>query len=161
MLLIWLAVLSLPTLLAEDAPHFLRGSGVLPLLFCAPALGLVTWARRPILGRWWLGPITALVALGVGAALDLAAYARHMRSEAAYYQFESGAVELAAEINSFRRVGWRGEGLSVPAAVPHADRRVYIAARLWRDWPSLRYLSPKGEDLVPLEGGASTAQPPA
>ena len=38
--LVWTAVMTLPTLLAEDAPHFLRGVGVLPVVALLPALGL-------------------------------------------------------------------------------------------------------------------------
>ena len=38
--LIWAAVMALSTLLAEDAPHFLRAVGVLPVIVLLPALGL-------------------------------------------------------------------------------------------------------------------------
>ncbi len=38
--LLWTASMALPTLLAEDAPHFLRGVGVLPTAALLPALGL-------------------------------------------------------------------------------------------------------------------------
>ena len=38
--LVWVAVMSLPTLLAEDAPHFLRAAGILPIVAFLPALGL-------------------------------------------------------------------------------------------------------------------------
>ena len=38
--LIWVAVMTLPTALAEDAPHFLRGVGVLPVVVLLPALAL-------------------------------------------------------------------------------------------------------------------------
>jgi len=37
---IWTAVMLLPTLLAEDAPHFLRAVGVLPVATLLPAMGL-------------------------------------------------------------------------------------------------------------------------
>jgi 4-amino-4-deoxy-L-arabinose transferase-like glycosyltransferase len=42
---IWTAIMLLPTLLAEDAPHFLRGVGVLPLAALFPALG-IDWLSR-------------------------------------------------------------------------------------------------------------------
>jgi 4-amino-4-deoxy-L-arabinose transferase-like glycosyltransferase len=38
--LLWTAVMLLPTMLAEDAPHFLRAVGVLPAALFFPALGL-------------------------------------------------------------------------------------------------------------------------
>jgi len=43
--LLWTATMALPTLLAEDAPHFLRGVGVLPTAALLPALGL-EWIRK-------------------------------------------------------------------------------------------------------------------
>ncbi|MFQ5859052.1 MAG: ArnT family glycosyltransferase, partial [Anaerolineae bacterium] len=49
LVLIWTVVMLLPTLLAEDAPHFLRAVGVLPVLMLFPAIGLSTagdWLRR-------------------------------------------------------------------------------------------------------------------
>ncbi len=39
--LLWTAVMALPTLLAEDAPHFLRTVGVLPTAVLFPTLGLL------------------------------------------------------------------------------------------------------------------------
>ncbi|MGC9395289.1 MAG: ArnT family glycosyltransferase [Anaerolineae bacterium] len=39
--LLWTAVMALPTLLAEDAPHFLRAVGVLPTAVLFPTLGLL------------------------------------------------------------------------------------------------------------------------
>ena len=44
--LVWTAVMTLPTLLAEDAPHFLRAVGVLPVVALLPALGLDWLANR-------------------------------------------------------------------------------------------------------------------
>jgi 4-amino-4-deoxy-L-arabinose transferase-like glycosyltransferase len=38
--LVWLTVMIIPTIIAEDAPHFLRAVGLQPLLFLIPALGL-------------------------------------------------------------------------------------------------------------------------
>jgi 4-amino-4-deoxy-L-arabinose transferase-like glycosyltransferase len=45
-ILTWIAVMLLPTILAEDSPHFLRAVGVLPVAMLVPAIGL-DW-----LGRW-------------------------------------------------------------------------------------------------------------
>jgi len=46
--LVWTGVMVLPTLLAEDAPHFLRAVGVLPVVALLPALGL-DWSVEAIL----------------------------------------------------------------------------------------------------------------
>src|SRR5262249_51806332 len=54
LILVWTATLLLPTILAEDTPHFLRAVGVLPVIFIFPALALdATWqAAEHSLGRW-------------------------------------------------------------------------------------------------------------
>jgi 4-amino-4-deoxy-L-arabinose transferase-like glycosyltransferase len=39
-ILVWLGTMLLPTILAEDAPHMLRGAGILPVVLFFPALGL-------------------------------------------------------------------------------------------------------------------------
>lgn len=139
--LIWLGVMLLPTILAEDAPHFLRAVGVLPVAFVFPALGLgMTWElfHRRASAR------SATVFVGCVLALGLAFtyrdyFIRHARSEAATYNFETGAVELAEGINDF--LALKGE------------RRVYLARRLWKSWAAIRFLVPPSPNLAILGEG--------
>jgi len=149
--LIWFGVMLLPTILAEDAPHMLRGSGVLPTLFILPALGLaefVYWMERK--GRAMLAYALIGAVLAFSAGQSVAAYARHLHSEAVYYNFEAGATELAVEINRYLGSGWQGQGLSAANSTPRQDRQVYLASRLWRDWPSVRFLCAASDALVVL-----------
>ena len=146
--LIWLAVMLLPTILAEDAPHMLRASGVLPVVFVFPAMGLAAlWSTIERRGHPAMAVVTVAVLVTSGAVADLYAYAQHVHGEAAYYQFETGATELAAEINRFVGSGWDGEGLASRGGTPAEGRRVYLASRLWENWPSVRYLCPTSEAL--------------
>ncbi len=146
--LIWLGVMLLPTILAEDAPHMLRASGVLPVLLVFPALGLAAlWRAIAGRGHAVLATLAVAALVGGGAAADLVAYGRHVRGEAASYQFEAGATELAAEINRFLGAGWDGAGLAARSREPQEGRRVYLAPRLWDNWPSVRYLCPASEAL--------------
>jgi len=156
-LLIWVVVMWLPTVLAEDAPHFLRGVGVLPLLCVIPSVALEA-GERIIAGRVSRGVALAtavvVVALGLGGTcVDY--FRRHARSEAAYYQFETGAVEMSAEINSFLGIGWSGKELGARSTALLPQRRVYLAERLWKDWASVRYLVPESDGLtiLPTDGG--------
>jgi len=146
--LIWLGVMVWPTILAEDAPHFLRASGILPMLFYFPALGLGEfWAYLDRHGRErWGATLVGLLLLG-SAALSSSAYWRHAQSMSAYYNLEAGATEMAAEINTFLGSGWQG-GLRAPRTPVLESRRVYIAPRLWQDWPSVRYLCAQSPALV-------------
>ncbi|MCD6519443.1 MAG: glycosyltransferase family 39 protein [Anaerolineae bacterium] len=155
--LLWLGGLLLPTILAEDAPHMLRGVGILTVLFFFPALGLDALARwfgqrgRPALG-WGLVALALLVGEGSGCW----AYYRHLQSEAAYYNFEAGATGLAVEVNRFLGVGWQGKGLQATRGVTLPGRRAYLARRLWEGWPSLRYLlaPATGLEILSKEGQA-------
>jgi hypothetical protein len=134
-----------PTILAEGAPHFLRAVGVLPVLFVFPAIGLET-AWQALQHR--TGRHLASWALALLLCLSLTAtvndyFRRHVRSEAVYYNFETGATELAADINGF---------------IGAEENEVYLDSRLWRDWASLRYLIPDTDSLLLLDAGVSPSQ---
>jgi 4-amino-4-deoxy-L-arabinose transferase-like glycosyltransferase len=154
--LLWVGVMLLPTVFAEGAPHLLRAVGVLPAALLFPALGLETCWRALAWRGWRVGGAVLVGAtLILSAALGLEAYGRHLRSAPVYYQFESGAVELAATINRYLGQGWRGEGLGVPAPEAHPGRRVILDERLWNNWASVRYLCPTTPGLIvipPNEG---------
>jgi hypothetical protein len=57
--LLWIGVMLLPTLLAEDAPSFSRAIGILPAVYMPPALALLTISRR--ISTWGLKPPTKLI----------------------------------------------------------------------------------------------------
>jgi hypothetical protein len=95
----------------------------------------------------------------VGLASSITAYfGDYARAQHAAYWFESGAVELAAQTNSFRGVGWDGQRTLHGATT---GRRVFVDETLWAAWPSLRFLVPQdqifllpaGGDWPPLQGG--------
>lgn len=145
--LIWVGAMLLPTVLAEDAPHYLRASGALPLVFLLPAVGLdAAWRHLAARRGPFLGSAAAALVVGYATWAGPHAYFRHLRGEAAYYNYESAAAELAAEVNRFLGAGWRGAGLSAPARPVNAvnedppARTVYLAPRLWEHWASVRYL---------------------
>ena len=140
-ILAWTGVMLLPTVLAEDAPHFLRAVGVLPIAFLFPALGLDgAWSWLAARGRATLGAGVVMGALALGLGLTVRDYfVVHARSEAAYYQFETGATELAREINTFLGTGWQG-GWREVASDKREGYRAYLDTRLWEGWPSLRFL---------------------
>lgn len=155
LILIWLATMLMPTILAENPLHMLRASGVLPVLFFFPALGLLELYRflRARNARW-IGLALVFGMLAVSSAQSLSDYARHLESEAVYYNFEAGATQLAVTINRFLGNGWQGRGLMAHAGNPTIGRRAYIATRLWRDWASVRYLCPESDALtiLPAQG---------
>lgn len=139
--LVWVGIMLLPTLLAEDAPHFLRGVGILPVLFAFPALGLhwlgETLSRRAPRG---LAIVAMAALLAGGLAFTVRDYfIRYAHDPATAYAFEAGPAELAAETNAYLGAGWQG-GWTARTGAPANDRVVYLAPRLWDTWPSLRFL---------------------
>ncbi|MCW5851843.1 MAG: glycosyltransferase family 39 protein [Anaerolineae bacterium] len=142
LVLVWTGVMLLPTILAEDAPHFLRAAGSLPVALLLPALGLEavwTWlASRGRAGVGRLAVATVLVLALVSTIHDY--FLVHTRSDAAYYEFETGATQAALEINRFLGAGWQGGWTE-----PHTERpegyRAYLAERLWDNWANIRFLT--------------------
>lgn len=189
-LVIWTAVMMLPTLLAEDAPHFLRGVGVLPLAALFPALGMdrmVRIAYSVIAGtqhaartKSWrtfardpqhalrVALITVLLVSLI--ATVIAYFGDYARADTTDYWFEGGAESFAGAVNRFLGSGWDGERMlrASSSAEEHgavSDRRVFIESGLWETWTALPFLvaeSPQVRLLPPdVEWPALRAEPTA
>ena len=146
-LLLWQLVMLGPTILAEDAPHFLRAVGVLPGAVFFPAIGLALlwdWKKLPIPARR-----AAVVLLLVGSAmLTIRDYAVYARQPDTGFLFESAAAELAHSV----------------AADVDAGSSVFLDRRFPDGWPSVRFLLGQRpvalfdgrQDLPDLSGGPVT-----
>ncbi|HEY1410290.1 MAG TPA: glycosyltransferase family 39 protein [Promineifilum sp.] len=120
-LLLWQVIMLFPTILAEDAPHFLRASGVLPGTVFLPAIGLSllwNWVRAP----QWARRTAVLVLLAGSAVLTATDYARYARQPDVGYLFESAAAELARSIKS------------------DSESAVLVDRRFPEGWPSIPFL---------------------
>lgn len=111
-----------PTILAEDAPHFLRAAGVLPVILFFPANGLERiwlWPQIPKTARSLL-----VVGLILGSLLltirDYTAYGQNPELD---FVFESAAARLARQINA-----------------EEPQTAVILDQRLWSSWPSISFL---------------------
>jgi 4-amino-4-deoxy-L-arabinose transferase-like glycosyltransferase len=136
--LIWISILLLPTVLAEDSPHFLRAVGVLPVALIVPAIGLETLAQwLKVRGRRMLSYGVVIAVLTVGAAWTIRDYSHYAVDPATAYAFEDAGVQLAREARSDRRAG----------------RQVYVADRFARDWASVPFLI--GGGYVPIPDGTA------
>ncbi|MFO7696033.1 MAG: hypothetical protein R6X16_02610, partial [Anaerolineae bacterium] len=153
LVMLWLVVMALPTILAEGAPHFLRGVGVLPALMLLPGVALDALLTR-IRGRWQLAVLTAaMLAVGWAAWDDWGAYRTHLASPAVYYEFETGATELAADVNRHLGSGWQGSDLVVEQRETPPGREAWIARRLWDQFPAIRYLVADPDRVRLIEEG--------
>ncbi len=155
--LIWTGVMLLPTLLAEDAPHFLRAVGVLPIAVLFPALGLEaawTWASR--VGPPWSGATLTGLVLVVGLGLTVRDYfGEYSPHPVTGYYFQSAAADLAAEVNRTIGAGWDGHTLGAAEAGSQPPQgRVVLARRFWESFASVRYLVPETPNLVIVDSPA-------
>jgi 4-amino-4-deoxy-L-arabinose transferase-like glycosyltransferase len=146
---IWTAVMSLPTLLAEDAPHFLRAVGVLPVVVFFPALGL-DWLLDRVRGpRLRLALATLPLLFGLGSTIwDY--FGDYGRDPVLGYWFQQGAAALAGRVNQFLGVGWDGQRMVRGGP---GDRWAYVDPRLWEYWPTIQFLIAAPEAMtLGLEG---------
>ena len=118
-LLLWVLVMLGPTILAEDTPHFLRASGVLPAVVILPAIGLSQiWDWRPDWSR-----LVVILLLIASLAITAYDYINYGRDPETAYLFEDAARTLAERVND--------EGLGTA---------VFIDERFWSGWPSIPFL---------------------
>ncbi len=147
--LLWTGVMALPTLLAEDAPHFLRAVGVLPTAALLPTLGLM-WIASDLplhLARHakkftldLLHFVPALLVLVSGLATTYDYFVRFATAPLAYHWFEAGPVALATQINHLRSEGWDGERM-LHTAMTH--KTIYMDSQLWAAWSAIPFLVPE------------------
>ena len=148
-ILIWTAVMSLPTLLAEDAPHFLRAVGVLPVVALLPALGLEQVCKFASLQvgkfaslqvcKWALPTPYFLLLIFSLFSTTRSYFYDYAHDPLSGYWFEQGAVALAGQINGFVGAGGAEE------------RQVYLAPELWIEWqPQLDFLLAAPDAVSPI-----------
>lgn len=121
-LVLWQLVMLLPTILAEDTPHFLRAAGLLPGVVFFPAIGLSLlwgWTRLPVALR--RGAVAFLL-LG-SLAWTVRDYTRYAVQPDVAFLFESAAAELAES-----------------ARETSPDVAIYMDQRFPDGWPSVRFL---------------------
>lgn len=121
--LLWTTIMLGPTILAEDTPHFLRATGLLPVLMVLPAIGLNQlwqWSRL----KPWVRQAAVITLVAGSLLVTVRDYAAYSRSPDVAYLFEAAARDMAVQIN---------------AEPP--DTAVFVDERFWSGWPSLRYLT--------------------
>ena len=146
--------MAVPTLLAEDAPHFLRAVGLLPVVALLPALGL-DWLQTRLkaqpsrcLPRAWLWVPVLLWGMEL-ASTTTDYFIRYAEAPLAYHWFEAGPVALAGEINTLRGAGWDGAQM---LHGPESGRAIYLDAQLWDSWTALPFLVPQEQvHFLPAE----------
>src|SRR5205823_2159844 len=109
LILIWTATMLLPTILAEDTPHFLRAAGVLPVMFIFPALALdEVWQAARRSTQRWRAALPVLIMAGLAGSLAWTVhdyFGLYAHSADTGYLFQSAAAELAQSADVYLEVG--------------------------------------------------------
>jgi len=151
LILIWTATMLLPTILAEDTPHFLRAVGVLPVMFIFPAMALdEVWQAGLRSTRRWRAALPALIMVGLAGSLAWTVhdyFGLYAHSADTGYLFQSAAAELAQSAGVYLQ---GGDG-----------QQVLLDQRFWDGFTSVRFLLPvqpglalfqEGQALAPVSG---------
>jgi 4-amino-4-deoxy-L-arabinose transferase-like glycosyltransferase len=153
--LIWTAVMLMPTILAEDTPHFLRAVGVLPIIAIFPALALdeissLKSPRYPL--KFEISHLIFVIVLATSLAFTGYDYfVRYANDKTVRFWFDDAGVQLAAEINRFTGTGWTGNEWIVPDRAPAADRRVFVDRGLWDGFVNAQFLVPHPSVVTLIE----------
>jgi 4-amino-4-deoxy-L-arabinose transferase-like glycosyltransferase len=154
--LLWLGVMLIPTVLAEDTPHFLRAIGALPAACIIAAVGMeaaLAWlSRRGVLAgltaflRRMISPPAFVAALllalsAIGTVNDY--FNDYVHRDLTRYWLEDHNVQLARLINAHAD----SDGLALPPT------NVWLEDRLANDNPSLEFLA--GGRWVTVSGAGS------
>lgn len=105
LLLIWLAVMLLPSMLSDSAPSSLRAVGALPAAMALPAIGLV-WALDALRERWPQVPrqalwaVVALLLVGGGARTVHSYSAVWAQAPESRWIYEADMAATAAYLNT-------------------------------------------------------------
>ena len=131
--LLWPAVMLVPTILAEDTPHFLRAVGVVPLVFLLAALGLDV-AHRALVARvpcrWLPGAVLGIILVGSLGWTVRDYFGRYATDPRTAFAFQDAATELAAQMNRSAGSIWASE-------------------RFRREWESIPFLVTKDVHWMP------------
>ncbi|MHB1133168.1 MAG: phospholipid carrier-dependent glycosyltransferase [Chloroflexota bacterium] len=138
--LLWLGLMLLPTLAAEDAPHYLRANGALPALYLLTALGWAagwawlaprlakwaTWSKR-LAGSWGFAGLCAVLVAWPAAS-----------SAWTYCNLWLPRAETYAAFNG--RLADTGRYLAASAEWQQSStgqRDFFLTDRFWQDNPSV------------------------
>ena len=139
--LLWTVVMLGPTILAEDAPHFLRAAGVLPVILFFPAIGLERIWQWPQLPKTARSLLVAGLVLGslLVTIRDYAAYGQNPELD---HMFEAPAARLAQQIND-----------------EDSETAVFLDQRIWSSWPSISFLITEPDKLQRFSNFAALPHP--
>lgn len=129
----WLFIFLLPTYFSEGAPHFLRSSGILAVLFIYPAIGLdaIRRALAQTYGRL-AGVLvaSAILLASFNATLNDYFFSNFLASAKVFTAFDGRHTTLVVHTNQLLNAGWAADNIAAKPLSP-PPFTVWIQPGLW------------------------------
>ena len=147
----------LPTILSEEAPHYGRASGLLPVLFIFPALGI--WWINNRLNKFTTRFIATFTSSAIiGGSILITTHDYYLKDYLSQpntgFWFDEQCTTAATEVNNFTGSGWQIDGpVTFDVDISGSDKMVFVAANVCPQYSSSGYYTL--QFLVPMNLGSS------
>ena len=156
-ILVYSIIALLPSILSEEAPHFGRSSGLLPILFIFPALG-ISWIHKS-LKQFTTSFISNLISSAIiGGSILITVHDYYLDEYLVQpntgFWFDEQCTIAATDINKFIGAGWQGENAkNANLEYQKTDKMVFIAPNVCPQYSNTGYYTI--QFLVPMYLGST------
>ena len=156
-ILVYSIIALLPSILSEEAPHFGRSSGLLPILFIFPALG-ISWIHKS-LKQFTTSFISNLISSAIiGGSILITVHDYYLDEYLVQpntgFWFDEQCTIAATDINKFIGAGWQGENAkNANLEYQKTNKMVFIAPNVCPQYSNTGYYTI--QFLVPMYLGAT------
>ncbi|MDP6769209.1 MAG: glycosyltransferase family 39 protein [Anaerolineales bacterium] len=157
LILVYSIIALLPTILSEEAPHFGRASGILPILYIFPALG-VSWIYKQ-LNKFTASFTSILISSAIICGSILITIHDYylddyLSQPNTGFWFDEQCTIAATDINKFISAGWQGNNTqNANLEYQTSDKIVFIAPNVCPQYSSSGYYTV--QFLVPMYLGST------
>ena len=156
-ILVYSIIALLPSILSEEAPHFGRSSGLLPILFIFPALG-ISWIHKS-LKQFTTSFISNLISSAIiGGSILITVHDYYLDEYLVQpntgFWFDEQCTIAATDINKFIGTGWQGENAqNANLEYQKTNKMVFIAPNVCPQYSNTGYYTI--QFLVPMYLGST------
>ena len=156
-ILVYSIIALLPSILSEEAPHFGRSSGLLPILFIFPALG-VSWIHKSLkqVTTSFISNLISSAIIGGSILITVHDYYldEYLVQPNTGFWFDEQCTIAATDINKFIGAGWQGENAKhANLEYQKTNKMVFIAPNVCPQYSNTGYYTI--QFLVPMYLGST------
>ena len=156
-ILVYSIIALLPSILSEEAPHFGRSSGLLPILFIFPALG-ISWIHKSLkqVTTSFISNLISSAIIGGSILITIHDYYLddYLVQPNTGFWFDEQCTIAATDINKFIGAGWQGENTkNADLEYQKTNKMVFIAPNVCPQYSNTGYYTI--QFLVPMYLGST------